>query len=291
MLITQYVKENIMSELSTRLTQELLTTSYASLFTGRSTERWAAQNEMRIKARELSDNGLVDHQAIRELAMYNAGRNHLNAMAADRVFDIAQKPSGGSLRAMHSPSRRVWQGSGSCLSSVGPDIVHYISRPGTVEDIYGDAFPYVVDKLGWMAIAHDLKGYHTMSNRGGYQYVTNRLNALGRSGKPHIGATATPKAIVYGANPEAPDTIISSASGTLVTDWVDATYDRIPEFADRAVVDEAAGLFDGHVENRRAGLYDVMFAEMVGSLLLGGHEQDQMLKVFDPQYQVGVDIN
>lgn len=280
-----------MSERSTTLTQELLTTNYANLFTGSSTDRWAAQDELRLKANELSGNGLVDEQAIRELAMYNAGIHKLNVKAADSIFTIAQKPSGGSLSAMHGPSRRVWQGTGGCITSAGPDIVHYINNPGWAEQVYGPSFPYLIDKLGWMAIASDLKGHYSMSNNGGYQYVKSRLNALGRTGAPHIGSTTIPKSIVYGAYETAPESLIGSASGTLVTDWVDNTYQRIPVFADRALVDEAAGLFDGHIENRRAGLYDVMFAEFVGSLLLGGWEQDQMLKVFDPQYFVGVDIN
>ncbi len=283
-----------MSERSTNATQRLLLEGLPRLFKGTSSDRWAAQDELRAKARELADRGMVDDQAIREIALYNAGKHLLDIHAADAIFDVAQKPAGGSLAAMHAQSRRVWQGTGSSIAIAGPDVVHYIHRPGIVEEWYGPAFPYVIDKLGWLAIARDIAGHHNLTNQGGYQYVTNRLHRLGRPGLPHIGPAIIERDHVSSwkpVEPRHPESIIASASGTLVEPWVDVTYERIPEYAERAIRDETAGLFDGHIENRRAGLYDTEFSEMIGKALYGGAVQDQMLGVFRADCYEGVDIN
>lgn len=283
-----------MSERSTNATQQLILEDLPKIFEGTSTERWDAQAELLAKAKELTKAHLVDDESIREISIVNAEKHHLDHDYADRVFDVVQKPAGGSLGAMHAPSQRVWQGTGSSIAVAGSKVVHYVNKPGLAAELYGPAFPYLIDKLGCLAIAHDIKGYYSLNNQGSYQYVTNRLHRQGRSGLSHIGPALTSRDGVSSwdpISPDAPDIILASASGTLVQPWVDATFDRIPEFAARAVVDEAAGLFDGHIENRRAGLYDKMFSEMIGTALYGGQLNHIGLTTYIPEFFDGVDIN
>jgi len=282
-----------MSERNTRLTENLITEEYRKVFEGNSTDRWMQKQRVIALAKELADKELVDEHALREVAMYNAGKHNLDVEAADRVLDVRQKAAGGSLAAMHAPSRPVWQGTGTSISAVGPEIVHYINKPGIIEssEFGGPGLSFILDQLCISGIALSIKGYKSINNTGGYDYVTNRQHSLGISGLPHIGGAVVDRESVFYPRPGTPDFVISSSSGTLVADWVDETYQRIPGYAERAITDEAAGLFAGHPEYKRLGLYDKMHAEMTATALLGGRLDDQMLRVFDPGFYVGVDIN
>ncbi len=282
-----------MSEKSTRLTQELLTKDFSEIFDVTSDEAWVKWKEIREKSINLSSLGLIDDGAIREISLYNAGKHNLDVQAADNVLDIRQKPSGGSLVEMHAPSRSVWQGTGTFIAAAGPDVVHYVNKPGLVEsnEFGGPGFPYIMSELCVMSIAHNLKGYRLLDNRGGYQYVTNRKHRLGEKGLPHIGAIAVTREDAFRPRSGTPDALVVSASGTMVNDWVDETYQRIDKYAERAIEDEANGLFDGHPEYRRLGLYDVAAAEMAALTLYGDMLEDCMLQVFNPDIFEGVDIN
>jgi hypothetical protein len=283
-------------------TEQLITVDLPRVFEGSSDERWQAAMELRAKADELvrGGEGAVDENFIRELAAYNAGTEGLDFFAADNIFDAAQKPAGGSLMAMHAPSRRIWTGTGACLTTTEDGrIVHYTNRPGEVEDRYGPALPYVLDKLAWLAIATDVADHDNIYRGEGYQYVTNRLRRWrGISGVPHIGSIAVGRDDVYanykygGSDSSAP-VLLASASGTLPTEYHGYMYEaHMPSLKERADQDRLAGLFDGYEKNKRAGLYDIAFGEMVAQALYGAQINDVCLSLFNvPECFDGVDIN
>ena len=283
-----------MSELSTKLTQELFTVHLKRLLdAGHPHDVEFAQEELVARAKELVQDEHVDIGAIREMAVYNAGKLSLDFFGADGTFDVMQKPADGSLDSTHAPSRKVWRGTGSSIATVGLDhtneldVVYYVDKPGEVELMYGSAFPYIVEKLGWMVMADAV-----LDNRGGYQYIKDYLTVSGRPTAPHIGSTLVAKSEIRSKTKRSqPTRLYISTSGTLPEIWVDKSYQNIPEYAQRAETDEAAGLFDNHIENRRAGLYDVAFGEMVGRLLYGENLNDRMLEIYDSKYYDGVDIN
>jgi hypothetical protein len=288
----------IMTEISTRRTERLILEDLPRALSGSSEERWSAVREMRARADELAKLGSIDEHAIREVAAYNAGKFGLDAQAADRVFDVVQKPGNGSMSAMHAPSGPMWLGTGGCVSAVGPEIVHYINCPGIVEAKYGHGLPYMLDKLAWLAIARDLKNHEQVAYGDGYSYVANRLNRIGRKGmKPHIGSFAVRRddarthdgAILKNM----PEVILSSASGTLPTEYHDRQYNLIvPGAIERADADREAGLFDDWEPNKRAGLFDIVFAEMTARALFGETQNHQMASLFDIGSKFeGVDIN
>lgn len=276
-------------------TEELLLVDLPKVFNGSSTDRWEAVREMRIKADELAASGDIDDRAMREIAIYNAGRNDLDFFGADQVFDAIKKPAGGSLGAMRAPSQRVWVGTGSCITTTNNgEIVHYVNRPGEVERRYGPALPYILDKLAWLAIARDIKGHHQVHSGDGYRYVANRLNRIGRKGaRPHIGSIAvyTPENLIHDGSHQ--KVLLSSASGTLPTAFHDYMYEHFyPSLKDRTNADREAGLFDNYEGNKRAGIYDIAFAEMVGLALLRDQINDRCLSIFDiPRCFDDVDIN
>jgi 3D (Asp-Asp-Asp) domain-containing protein len=133
----------------------------------------------------------------------------------------------------------------------------------------------------------------------GYQYVTNRLRRWrGISGVPHIGSIAVGRDDVYanykygGSDSSAP-VLLASASGTLPTEYHGYMYEaHMPSLKERADQDRLAGLFDGYEKNKRAGLYDIAFGEMVAQALYGAQINDVCLSLFNvPECFDGVDIN
>ncbi|MDQ5913918.1 MAG: hypothetical protein QG623_537 [Patescibacteria group bacterium] len=282
-----------MSETATSRTEKLILGDLPRVFEGTSTERWEAVAELRAKAEEIAGDN-VDENFIRELAIYNSGRYGLDCFEADKVFGVVRKPAGGSLAAMHSPSHRVWLGTGACLATTTDgEVVHYINRPGEVEERYGSALPYILDKLAWLAIARDIKGHRQVHSGEGYRYVANRLNRIGRRGThPHIGSIAANPEGLFGVREDMP-VLLASASGTLPSDFHDFMYEaHMPSLRERANIDREAGLFDGYERNKRAGIYDIAFAEMICEALYGRQVNDQMLSLFDvPGHFADVDIN
>ncbi len=289
-----------MSERATNRTEALILEDLPRVFAGGSDERWMAVKELRGKADDLAANDFIDDEAIRRIGQHNAESLDLDHEAADGVFEAVQKPAGGSLMAMHAPSRRIWVGTGTSIASTrSGEVVHYVNRPGEVEDRYGPGLPYIVDKLAWLAIGRDLKDYPQVYNGDGYKYVANRLNRIGRKGiRPHVGSISVRREGVYvGYRPESntakADEILVSASGTLPAEFHDRMYEiHMPSLIERAEADEVAGLFDGWEKNKRAGLYDIAFGEMIGQALFRGQINDRMLQLFDvPNRFADVDIN
>jgi len=277
-----------MSSKSTELTQSFFTKELQELnAVGSFQAAWEVQDDLRLRMNDLSEKGMIDHNAITEIAEVNAEKYGLDTQRAGAIFKTQQKASpDGKLRPM-------WEGTGNSLASVGTEIVHYLNNPGRVEELYGPALPYVVDKLTWLALANAEKGFTLLDNKGGYQYVTERLNRNGRKSNPHIGSAITQLSDIRPTNDELklPKSIIASASGTLMNAWADGVYQAVPQYAERAVQDEAAGLYDGHIENRRAGLYDVVFATMQAKALYGLDQNGKQLEVPNPDKYKGVDIN
>lgn len=259
-------------------------------------EPWEASQELQAKAKELADKGEVDAGTLREVARHNAEGHRLDFERADRVIDIAQKLGGSSYAATHMGSRRVWQGTGTSLSIVGPDIVHYIDRPGVVEGWYGPGLPYIVSKAVWMALVRR-EGRHELTSADGYRCLTINLRRIGQIGpeaRPHIGAAHAEAYSVhrgYDIHKEDLVPVISSSSGTLVEKWIDDRYQSLSYYATRAVDDEAAGLFDGHIENRRAGLYDTEHSVQVIRALHGVNLNNRTLDFLEEVYDESVDIN
>jgi hypothetical protein len=286
-----------MSELATTSTQTLILDVLPAVFEGGSDHRWQAIKELRASADELARAGLVDTEAIREISQENSQTLGLDHTAADRVYEVRQKPAGGSLAAMHSPSLGVWGGTGGAMATtVDGMVVHYVYRAGEAEERYGHGLPYIVDKLAWLATARGIKGHQQIFNGDGYTYTANRLNRIGRKGtRPHIGSIAVHKEQIWEPyrveTPE--DELLISASGTLPSEFHDVMYDlHMPELIERARADEQAGLFDGWDRNKRAGIYDIAFGEMVGRALFGDRLDDQMMSLFDiPGRFRDVDIN
>lgn len=279
------VKEIFMS-LNTERTQSLILDTLPQVFRGSSDDMWQAAEEMRHISDELARSRLIDDEAIGEIASANSTRLGLDALLADTVFDIRQTPGDRSLASMHATPKLIWLGSGMCITTNSEgEVVHYINRPGEVEERYGPGLPYALDKLAWLAVARS-RGHEQIYNGDGYSYVTNRLRRWrGINGKPHIGSIT-----IEGDDGQ---TLLASASGTLPTNFHHKEYDRLmPKLIERAADDEARGLFDGWPENCRAGIYDIAFAEMVGEMLLAQNPNGVILKPFDiPRHFSDVDIN
>ncbi len=275
-----------MSELSTRATQDLLTRDLKQVFAGNESARWEAYEDLMRKTNGLVKGDLVDDEAARELAISNAEDYGLNHEAADTVMDVRLRSSGGSLSEMRMQPSVAFRGTGTAITTAGPDVVHYINRPGPVEEWYGPGLPYVVEKLAWMAIASS-RGHRQLDNRGGYQYVTDQLRSR--------GLVAASKVLHIGPwnNPELG--IISSPSGILVKSWVEAEFDKVPQFGQRAILDEAAGRFDGRIENKRAGLNDAIWGELAIKALRNEGIDETRLQIPHPDLYSGkrgeVDIN
>jgi hypothetical protein len=262
-----------MSERATTKTLQVVTDNLEQTFIAE--DRWQATIELQAKARELVAADSIDHQAISELGLHNA--EHFG-LVSERASNILVPPQ--------------WLGTGSSISSVGSAIVHYINRPGRVEELYGPGLPYTLAKLSWMAIAASA-GFTALDNRGGYQYITDELRLHGQLSEtalPHIGAAcAAGYEQALAASQREPLPIISSASGILAQPWLDNQFQVQPGYARRAIVDELSGDFDGHLENRRAGLYDSLYAGQTIRALHGLSDNSVLIPTAD-LYE-GVDIN
>lgn len=275
-----------MSLNSQELTTNFFTTELKELNdVGSLDDAWEVQADLKARVKYLTENGLIDHEAIAEIARDNAEQYGLDSELADHTFDVEQKAT------PRSKQHPVWEGTGTSLASVGTDIVHYLNKPGTVEAMYPGGLFYVVDKLTWLVLANAETPYIRLDNTGGYQYVTEKLNAHGRSGKPHIGSTIVRLGDIREPGDEraGPQRIIASTSGTLMNGWADGLYQATPAYAKRAEDDIEA--FDGHIENRRAGLYDVVFATMQAKALYGQDQNGRTFEVADPNRYTDVDIN
>lgn len=272
-----------MSERATSQTTELFTTHLRPIFEGDMADRWAATHELKARASELASSGLVDETAIGELAAHNAQVHGLDGDRANQVLDLEMAlPNTGWLTAK-PPAERVWQGTGSTMATAQGDVVHYVNRPGVVQEWYGPALPYLVAKLGLIAQAAAM-GHPGLDNHGGYQYVMDCLQEQDRLAgeRVYMGSASN-----LGTG-SADTLVLASATGVLPTDRLHQAVQVRPAYAELSAND--SHLLDGHPENRRAGLYDIMAAQQIIAALEGEDLTGKCLVIPPAELYTGTNI-
>lgn len=273
-----------MSEISTTATQELLQERLPRLAAVEDeAQAGEAYGDYHQAIERLVDRDIFDEAAVRELAIANAENLSLDIDAADRVFETKRSTLNYIPRGQAVPTYRLWEGSGSSVTLAGLATVHYINRPGVVEEKYGPGYPYILRKLGWTVLSQTL-GWGSPDVNPGYSKVRELLVTNGFM-KPeaslHIGA------ISKKVNDQQ---FYASASGILPSFQHDGIYQGIKRYSERAQADKEAGLYDW-APDRRAGLYDTVFAGQTIDALNGIDHEDTKLKIVGLGRYSGVDIN
>lgn len=285
-----------MSEQATLQTSELLTWTLPAIAERQSDGLDGvldAYERFHYRIDEIINNDLFDADFARRLGETNALERGLDTEGADAVFDVRMRlprfdraVGEYSSATSHIPLNKIWQGTGANMTTDERGaVVHYVNRPSPPQEKYGPAEPYILRKLGWslMLRALDEPSHHTPHGYGITKLLLKSRGLMAPDASMHMGSVYVPTDLGY---------MHGSTSGTLVEEQVDSEFQTEPFYARMAKRDEEAGLYDW-LPDRRAGLYDVIFARQVITALTRGIDalQGHSFILPDPVLYEDMDIN